>query len=82
MATGFDQYSIYLTHQNKIVLAVDADGSLWYYNVALDGIIDANRSKIGRGWNRYTAIYSFGDKLLGQDANGDFWLHDFNLDSY
>lgn len=82
MATGFNQYSIYLTHQNKFVLAVDAEGSLWCYNVALDGKIDANRSKIGRGWNKYTAMYSFGDKLIGQDANGDFWLHDFNIDTY
>lgn len=83
MATGFDQYIIALGHQSKAILAVDnVDGGLWYYTTAADGRINASKKKIGKGWNNYINIYSFGDKLIAQDSNGEFWLHDFDLDTY
>lgn len=83
MATGFTQYIIALSHQNKAILAVDnVDGGLWYYTAAANGIMSSTRKKIGKGWNTYKNLYSFGDKLIAQDANGDFWLHEFDLNTY
>ncbi|GGP86913.1 FG-GAP-like repeat-containing protein [Streptomyces melanogenes] len=65
------------------LVARDASGVLWLYRGTGDGAgLFASRTKIGGGWNTYTALTAPGDltgdgraDLLGRDASGVLWLY-------
>ncbi|MEU4352088.1 VCBS repeat-containing protein [Streptomyces sp. NPDC023838] len=65
------------------LLARDHDGVLWLYRGTGDASSPlAPRSKVGGGWNTYTAIVSAGDltgngtsDLIARDQAGGLWLY-------
>lgn len=66
----------------QYIIGVDADGYLCSYPISTIGKL-GYKSIIGKGWNRFVKLVGVGEKLLGLDANGDFYQFDFNTtDSY
>lgn len=63
--------------KNQYLISVDANGDLWSFQVSTSGAI-RNTYKIGSGWDRFVKMFSFGEKLIAIDENGDFYEFDFD----
>jgi hypothetical protein len=65
-----------------IIAADSATGILWQYKGKGDGTFAEGRTNIGRGWNRFTAIFSPGDfngdgfvDVIARNAAGELLLY-------
>ncbi|MFJ4873327.1 hypothetical protein [Streptomyces sp. NPDC088757] len=60
------------------LVARDKDGVLWYYEGSGNKAAPFKpRARVGGGWNRYTALTSYGIGLLARDKNGTLWRYSF-----
>lgn len=80
-ASGFTLKPV-IAFNYKYLLGVDTNGHLCSYPISTIGKL-GYKSTIGSGWDKFVKMVSVGEKLLGLDANGDFYQFDFNTtDSY
>ncbi len=78
VATGYNVYSIVTLYNHQAFLTVDADGNLWSIPVSVNGV-PGFKSRIGKGWNRFTKIITVGSTIYGMEPNGDIYVfNDFN----
>lgn len=77
-AGTFGSFGVMALYNHRAMLAVDAEGYLWTFPVAVSGSLGAG-SRIGSGWNRFERLFSVGEILYAMEANGDIYVfNDFN----
>lgn len=79
--TGFS-YEPVTMYNLQYLVGADEEGSLWSIPTTTAGTL-GSKNKIGAGWKKFVKIVPVGTKILGLDANGDFYEFDFNAsDNY
>ncbi|MBY8879221.1 hypothetical protein [Actinacidiphila acidipaludis] len=62
------------------LVARDADGVLWYYQWTGDMKRPfAPRTRVGAGWNAYTALSVYGNGIVARDAHGVLWSYSHGI---
>ncbi|MDD2247846.1 MAG: DUF4998 domain-containing protein [Proteiniphilum sp.] len=75
-------YDPVILYNYQYLVCVDQDGYLWSIPITTSGTF-GSKNKIGTGWSKFVKIINVGNKILGLDANGDFYEFDFNAtDNY
>ena len=81
VATNF-LYDPVVLFDSKYIVAVDEEGYLWSIPISTVGV-HRGMNKIGSGWDKFVKLIAVGQKLIGVDANGEFYEFDFNAtDNY
>lgn len=63
------------------LFCVEANGDLWQYPLTEDGVV-GSRTKIGSGWDLYTKVFAFNDKLIGVDKDNKLWMYNFDIRAF
>lgn len=80
-STGFS-YEPVAMYNLQYLVGADTNGYLWSIPTSTAGSL-GSKNKIGTGWKNFVKIVPVGTKLLGLDAEGDFYEFEFNAtDNY
>lgn len=64
------------------LVARDQQGVLWYYGQSGSGTAPfAPRVRVGAGWNRYNALSTYGDGIVGRTPDGELWSYTRDAES-